>query len=316
MDVPTVLFMNVGEGETSYAKNSSVQKEIIEGAWSITVEAVLNLVSATNNDKLSIADLGCSSGKNTLLVMGKIVDTVEAACQRPGRPPPEFQLFLNDLPGNDWNGVFCSLATYNNLRLDKDLGRCYVAGVAGSFNGRLFPANSINFFHSSCSLHWLSQDPFKAISQDNKPLLNKSINISEISLSYILDTYKMQFKHDFSDCLRFRAIEIVVGGHIGFVEEDKVDSFNLPFYSPSIKECLKVFEVDANVNNTELSSDTSGSQTIAKTIQAASEPILASHFGSTIIESLFFRFAKALEEDTTRNQFNFTNITISLARKT
>ncbi|CAA6669054.1 unnamed protein product [Spirodela intermedia] len=354
MDVPAVLFMTVGEGETSYARNSSVQKSVVEDAWSITEKAVLELVSAVNNDRLSIADLGCSSGQNTFVVLAKIVDTVDEQYRRLDRPPPEFQLFLNDLPGNDWNYTLRSLDTFYKLCNHKDAGHCSVAGVAGSFYGRLFPTRSMNFFHSASSLHWLSQV---------SPLNQGSINISKESPPHVLDAYARQFKHDFSNFLRLRSIEMVAGGRMvltfpsrmgldnfnsgairlwnlvssvlmemvqeGLVEEDKVDSFNLPCYSPSPEEVeheivregsfslefLKVFELDLNADNAEASSNSSEAQGISKAVQAILEPILESHFGRSTIESLFSRFPKAFDEDTRRNQFNLINITISLARK-
>ncbi|MQM03024.1 hypothetical protein Taro_035801 [Colocasia esculenta] len=107
-------------------------------------------------------DLGCSSGPNVLSVVSGVIDSVEKKCWQLCRRPPEFQLFLNDLPGNDFNSVFRSLQSLHERRvasagLGKELGQCFVAGVPGSFYGRLFQSKSVHFFHSSSSLHWLSQ---------------------------------------------------------------------------------------------------------------------------------------------------------------
>ncbi|MQL71729.1 hypothetical protein Taro_004059 [Colocasia esculenta] len=107
-------------------------------------------------------DLGCSSRPNVLSVVSGVVDSVEKKCWQLCRRPPEFQLFLNDLPGNDFNSIFRSLQALHERRvasagLGKELGQCFVAGVPGSFYGRLFQSKSVHFFHSSSSLHWLSQ---------------------------------------------------------------------------------------------------------------------------------------------------------------
>lgn len=101
---------------------------------------------------LRVADLGCSSGGNTLLCMSNVIDTVHNMCKENKYESPEFQVYLNDLPDNDFNTVFKSIPSF----LEK-YGNCYIAGVAGSFYQRLFPTNTLNFVHSSYSLHWLSQ---------------------------------------------------------------------------------------------------------------------------------------------------------------
>lgn len=91
--------------------------------------------------------------------MGKI----EGMCRHLHRPIPEFQVYLNDLPGNDFNTLFRSLpAFYEKLKKEKgrESSACFIAGVPGSFYGRLFPTGSLDFIHSSSSLHWLSQARF------------------------------------------------------------------------------------------------------------------------------------------------------------
>ncbi|MQM06049.1 hypothetical protein Taro_038865 [Colocasia esculenta] len=263
MEVEKVFHMNGGEGQTSYAQNSSFQRKIMQSARSVVEEAVLELCGvASSPDKLSVADLGCSSGPNSLSVVTGVVDAVEERCRQLGRSPPEFQLFLNDLPGNDFNSVFRSLQEFHEERETegKPRRRCFVAGVPGSFYGRLFQSRSVHFFHSSSSLHWLSQ---------------------------------------------------------GYIMEEKVDTFNLPYYQPCLMEvegvirrdgsfsmkCLETLKVvwdapqehDDNIKHSESTpSDTARSHT--NTMRAVLEPMLESHFGGDIIEDLFLRYSRALEE--------------------
>ena len=112
---------------------------------------------------LKVADLGCSSGSNTLTVVSQMLEAVAAASGRMNRQPPALQAFLNDLPGNDFNSLFKSLPSFYEEVKKKEreagrrLGRCFVFGAPGSFYGSLFPNNTMHFFHSSYSLHWLSQ---------------------------------------------------------------------------------------------------------------------------------------------------------------
>lgn len=138
-----------------------LKNKIISKVKPIIEKAVMDLYCTTFPDQsIGIADLGCSSGPNTLLVVSEIMNIFDRSCRQLGRSSPEFSVFLNDLPGNDFNTVFKSLpAFYENLRKEKGekFGQCFIAGVPGSFYGRLFPSRSLHFVHSSSSLHWLSQ---------------------------------------------------------------------------------------------------------------------------------------------------------------
>lgn len=137
-----------------------LQRKIISVAKSMIDEAVEKLLLSNYPESMGIADLGCSSGPNTLIVVSEIMDAVYATSRLTDRPLPEFRVSLNDLPGNDFNDIFVSLPSfYERLKKEKgsEFGRCYISGVPGSFYGRLFPDKSLHFVHSSSSLHWLSQ---------------------------------------------------------------------------------------------------------------------------------------------------------------
>ncbi|KAL5704704.1 salicylate carboxymethyltransferase [Ranunculus cassubicifolius] len=160
MDVEKVFHMKEGVGEKSYANNSSLQKTVISRAKPFVQYAIADLYCNTLPECLTIADLGCSSGPNSLFIISEILKTVNTLRKILKLPSPEFQVFLNDLPGNDFNTIFGSTPYfYEKLKKEngEDFGPCFVSGVPGSFYGRLFPTNSLNFVHSSYSLHWLSK---------------------------------------------------------------------------------------------------------------------------------------------------------------
>lgn len=103
-----------------------------------------------------VADLGCSSGQNTLFFVANVIDVVHDLCRKNGWVVPEFDVSLNDLPDNDFNNVFKSLTLfYDNLKKEK--GQSFVYGRPGSFYGRLVPSKTLHLVHSSYSIHWLSQ---------------------------------------------------------------------------------------------------------------------------------------------------------------
>lgn len=122
--------------------------------------------------EFKVADLGCSSSNNTLFIVEFIIKHLTKRYQGLEWETPEFQVFFSDLPSNDFNTLFQLLPPlqFRNMNSleeclaydggssgDSTARSYYAAGVPGSFYGRLFPAASINVFHSAFSLHWLSQ---------------------------------------------------------------------------------------------------------------------------------------------------------------
>uniref|UniRef100_A0A1U7WQ92 Salicylate carboxymethyltransferase-like n=1 Tax=Nicotiana sylvestris TaxID=4096 RepID=A0A1U7WQ92_NICSY len=140
-------------------------QKVILMTKSIRDEAIAALYRSLSPETICIADLGCSSGPNTFLVISGLIKTIYEECKSNGqKQSPEFHVFLNDLPGNDFNTIFRSLpAFYEDLRKQMGDGfdpNCFVTGVAGSFYTRLFPSQSLHFVHSSYSIHWISQVRF------------------------------------------------------------------------------------------------------------------------------------------------------------
>jgi len=137
-----------------------MQRMVMLTAKHILEDSIMKLYCDTFPNCLKVADLGCSSGPNALLVASNIINTVDAVSQNLSHESPMFQFFLNDLFGNDFNTTFKLLPDFYK-RLQEEKGHkfspCFFSGTPGSFYGRLFPDNSIHFFHSSYSLHWLSK---------------------------------------------------------------------------------------------------------------------------------------------------------------
>ncbi|XP_078179554.1 putative jasmonic acid carboxyl methyltransferase 1 isoform X1 [Carex rostrata] len=265
-----VLHMNSGEGETSYAKNSTMQKVIASYTKSIRKDLARDYYRDHLSDKMVIADLGCSTGPNAILMASDAIQSIISVCSDLGHPPPEFQVFLNDLPLNDFNSIFRSLGDYNYLSQggDTEGQLCLIFGAPGSFYGRLFPSGSLNYVVSSTSLHWLSEMP--EVLQEGSVVNKGRICLSKTSNPSVFDAYKNQFQAGFSLFLKCRGVEMMKGGimvltfmarrgsdpsteedsyawellavalmdlvSVGLIEEQKVDFFNVPFYAPSMDE--------------------------------------------------------------------------------
>lgn len=341
--------MKEGTDETSYAKSSSIQREVLSSTKPIKEEAIREFYCREQPAILCIADLGCSSSEfNTLPVVSDLIETVENARRQIGNRPQDYQVYLNDLPGTDFNAIFRSLATFKEklkLKLGNDFGHIFLNGVPGSFYSRLFPSNHLHFVHSSYSLHWLSQVP-EGI-EDNK----RNIYIARTSPPSVLKAYYDQFAKDFSTFLRCRAEEVVAGGRMvltilgsntnnndeessymweslatvlndmvveGLIEEKQLNSFNIPQYSPTAAEFCDLVEKEGSftlsqVHVSEVNWKASENNDYVNGVRAVLEPLLTSHFGETIIEELFQRYTKRVQISTAKEVDD--NVTVSLTRK-
>ncbi|CAN1308478.1 Salicylate carboxymethyltransferase [Linum perenne] len=286
----------------------------------ITEDAITKLVSTFPNGEtatLAIAELGCASGPNTFLAVSDLIKAVLKLTA----PPREFHVLLNDLPSNDFNTIFTSLHQFRKQLKKETALSTY--GVPGSFYGRLFPAESLHFAHSSYSLHWLSRVPPGLEGNGG------SISISSCSSMSVFEAYYGQFRKDFSSFLRCRAVEMVTGGRMGFISKERLDSFNIPFYMPSPKEIeaevqkqrsftidrIEVTEVSWNPYEGEVN-EKDGGYNVAKYMRAVAEPLLATQFGSNgeIIDEVFQRYRVLVSERMVTEKTNFVNVTMSLAK--
>ncbi|XP_039172282.1 salicylate carboxymethyltransferase-like [Eucalyptus grandis] len=373
MEVVQVLHMNGGMGETSYANNSLLPRKVISMTKPImeaAITALFSTVAATLPTSLAIADLGCSTGPNALFAVSEIINIVIDLCKAMKHELPEFQVFLNDLPGNDFNTLFSSFLPRFQGKLSEQLKSkygvsatlpCFVNGVPGSFYGRLFARESLHLIHSSYSLMWLSQVPQGL--EGNKG----NIYMARSSPPKVLRAYYEQFQRDFSTFLECRGQELLVGGRMvltllgrrsddpsskeccyiwellaialsqmvseGLVEEQQLDSFNIPQYTPSPKEvqgmvqkqgsfsidCLEASEVNWSILATNSDSDIvlkDGGHNLAQCMRAVAEPLLIYHFGKEIIDEVFKRYEALLADRMSKEKNAFVNVVISLKKIT
>ncbi|KAL7120793.1 hypothetical protein ACP275_02G144400 [Erythranthe tilingii] len=225
-----------------------------------------------------MADLGCSSGPNTLLVISHIIEQLS----KQEHAPREIQVFLNDLPDNDFNNLFKLMSTNTKTNTNtKNNIECYIYGAPGSFYGRLFPNNSLHFAYSSTSIHWLSQIP-QGLEKTNK----ENICIATTSPPQVFEAYSNQFERDFTTFLKSRGEEIRGGGRMvlgfigrsvadptskdelkaltllsetlsdmvaeGLLKEEDLHSFNIPIYAPSIQEINTAIQREGSFNLDEI----------------------------------------------------------------
>ncbi|CAD6246186.1 unnamed protein product [Miscanthus lutarioriparius] len=378
MKVERDLHMSRGDGEDSYASNSRLQEKSILKTRPVLHKAVAAAHASSlssGGGAMVVADLGCSSGPNTLLVVSEVLGAVAdrredlamaaAGCSQP--PATQVQFFLNDLPGNDFNLVFQSLELFKKLAV-KDKGDAlppyYVAGLPGSFYTRLFPDRCVHLFHSSYCLMWRSRVPDELA---GGAVLNEgNMYIWETTPPAVVALYRRQFQEDFSLFLRLRHRELVSGGQMvlaflgrknkdvlrgevsymwgllgqalqslvkeGRVEKEKLDSFNLPFYAPSVDEVRDVIRQSQTFDVTHIQLFESnwdphddmeddgdlvldGVQSgvnVAKSIRAVIGPLIAHHFGEHVLDDLFELYAKNVAVHLQKVKTTYPVIVVSL----
>ncbi|XP_073127531.1 salicylate carboxymethyltransferase-like [Henckelia pumila] len=335
MEVMQVLHMNGGLGDTSYANNSLLQRKVISMTKPITEEAITELYITMNAPKsLCMAELGCSSGPNTMFVAVELVKIVCELCRRLSQQPPEIQIHLNDLNGNDFNSIFQDHLPMFQVELRNETSRgrvspCFVSAVPGSFYGRLFSSNTLHFVHSSYSLMWLSKIPKEV------ELLNKdNIYMASMSPQRVIDAYYNQFRVDFSTFLRCRSEEVVSGGRMvltilgrrsedacskeccyiwellalalkqmvaeGVIEEEKLHSFNIPQYTQGSFGInhLETSEISWAAWSKGFHAAAAAAEpdghNVSSCMRSVAEPLLSERFGESVMDRIFDKYSKIL----------------------
>ncbi|GJV82599.1 benzoate carboxyl methyltransferase-like protein [Tanacetum coccineum] len=251
MEVADFLRMNTGNPESSYATNSSVQEIAIRKTEAVLKETIKSIANLHGFPQcFNIADLGCSSGPNTLLAISNIIHEVHEVCKEKNLKPPQLQVFLNDLFGNDFNSVFKSLpmfyANYNKEEGENNM--CFVSAVPGSFHGRLFPDHSRG-----------NVDPCSDGSGRVMELLGKSL-VDAVNEGFVLESDLNSFNMPV-----YRAYKDEISETI-----HNQGSFSL--------DMLETFEInldpyDTNYENVKASGEPNHGEGAARTLRAVVEPM-------------------------------------------
>ncbi|XP_028776122.1 probable S-adenosylmethionine-dependent methyltransferase At5g38780 [Neltuma alba] len=327
--------MNGGDGQHSYAQNSTNQRRGTDSAKNIINETILeklNLETHLQNSShtFRIADLGCSVGPNTFFTVQNIIEPVNLKYQSQEEyttDSVEFQVFFNDHVGNDFNTLFKSLPE------DKQY---FAAAMPGSFHGRLFPESSIHVFNSSYTLHWLSKVP-KEIVDKNSRMYNKGKIYFTSEDKEVAEAYSAQFERDLESFLNSRVLELVPGGIMiliiccvppnalnsfqtsinimgnvlaemankGLLSEELVDSFNIPIYVPTSEEARESIKKNGNfkIVKSEFlfrlmnSEYQRDAHSSSMHFRAALEGVFKEHFEHEIVDDMFVQLEKRLASE-------------------
>ncbi|XP_031253800.1 probable caffeine synthase 2 [Pistacia vera] len=357
MEVKEVLYMNKGDGENSYHQNSSFTQKLAGLSKPALQNTVQSLFSkdVLPYQVLNVADLGCSSTPTTFSVIETVIESVKRKCKELNYQIPEFQYYLNDLAGNDFNTLFKGLLKFTEKHNDL---HCFVMGTPGSFHGRLFPANTMHLIYSSYAVSWLSKVP-RLTDIEGLPLNKGKIYISDTSSQAVKEAYLAQFQVDFGLFLKSRSQEMIHDGRVflifhgrlsaehsttdtcfcweplskaiadlvslGLISEEKLDSFDVPDYVPSIEEVKDIvnregsFEIELletfpiEMGDKEIWIN---GEKLAKDTRCLTESLVSNHFGEEILDKLYDKLSDVIVKDlaTCTEQIKVTNFVLVLRR--
>ncbi|XP_021288164.1 indole-3-acetate O-methyltransferase 1 [Herrania umbratica] len=292
VNLEKLLSMKGGKGEGSYANNSQAQALHARSMLHLLEESLDSVHLNSPEVPFVVVDLGCSCSNNSIYIVDVIIKHMIKRYESSDRwdQPPEFSAFFSDLPSNDFNTLFQLLPPLANYNGGSSMEEClasnghrsyFAAGVPGSFYRRLFPARSIDVFHSAFSLHWLSQMP-ETVLDRRSTAYNKGRVFIHGAGESTASAYRKQFQTDLAAFLRARSIEMKRGGSMflvclgrtsvdpsdqggagllfgthfqdawddlvqeGLISSEKRDNFNIPVYAPSLQDFKEVVEADGS----------------------------------------------------------------------
>ncbi|CAD6248132.1 unnamed protein product [Miscanthus lutarioriparius] len=201
-----------------------------------------------------------------------------------------------------------------------------------------------------------------------KTYLNEdNIYITKTTTPFVVKQFQNQFHKDFSLFLKLRHEELVHGGQMaliflgrknedvyngdlnqlfalvaralqslvlkGLVDKEKLESFNLPVYGPSVGEVkelvmqshlfnmdlIKQFEMNwdpfDDSEGDDVEDTARSSMNIAKLIRSVLKPLIVPHFGETIIDTWFTELRSLVVEHLEMEKTKFTTIIMSLKKE-
>ncbi|ONK60751.1 uncharacterized protein A4U43_C08F22170 [Asparagus officinalis] len=330
----------------------------MESLKHILIKSAIDFYTSEAPQTLTIADLGCSCGPNTFAMVKRIIEGICKSCCEMSSTLPDFMVFLNDLPTNDFNSVFVGVPEFVEEMKDCSGASVFLAGVPGSFYGRLFPSCSLHFVCSLHSVHWLSQVPPGLLDQQGKSINKETMYITHRSPTAVVESYFNQFQRDFSLFLKSRSEELINGGRMALamssrksidcfdknttllwdllaqsfallvsqdlVEQEKVESYNVPFYAPSPAEIEDEVEKEGSfsidyIEPYEFSSSSGNAENdaaiITMAVRAIQESMITYHFGGgEIIEPLFQIYKGLLTEAIKKDEVKSTHLVVVLRK--
>ncbi|KAM9968933.1 hypothetical protein ACTFIW_000336 [Dictyostelium discoideum] len=201
--------------DKNYNKYCSAQSRIIsdfdkiQETFEIVLKYYINNQGAQDNNNIRILDIGCSHGKNSIIVLEPLIEQI----RNQWKPNEKvIEIFHSDLSVNDFSILFNEV--YNLNSYSNKTNNIFTYGIGNGFENQLVPNNSIDFIFSFTTLHWV---PFLS----EYKLFEGSLHIPYLYHLPGLENYN---KERLLNILNHRYNELKVGGIFSFnifIKEDQ-----------------------------------------------------------------------------------------------
>lgn len=204
-----------------YDRYSRVQNQM-NNKCNTLIERALTSMDLPDEDRIfTIVDYGCSEGRNSVMIVRKIIEELSRRRKR-----QEVCVVHNDLPNNNFDRLFENVyADSREAYLQTDFARynkIHVLASGKSFYNQIIGDNSVHVGFSGSSTHWLSELPDRIVA-------NHIAQCGALS-----DEKRRLAEYAHRDWVRFllkRADEMVAGGKLIINQAGR-------FYDPAVDEAV------------------------------------------------------------------------------
>uniref|UniRef100_A0A2N9H4Z7 Uncharacterized protein n=1 Tax=Fagus sylvatica TaxID=28930 RepID=A0A2N9H4Z7_FAGSY len=280
--------MTGGDGQFSYAKNSNPQGRAADNVKALLVGTIAENLDIEHICREStifrIADLGCSVGPNTYIAVNNIIEVVAQKCQSKGHASlPDFQVFFNDHVSNDFNLLFANLPPERQyFAAPAELGD--QLNSTSCNKGRIYYSNAPNEVGQAYSAQYAKDigSFLCARAEELAPGGLMTILIPGRNDGTILAQSSMGPHFEYLES------SLLDMAKEGIISKDRIDSFNLPIYSPSMEELRTLIQENGCFEIVRLDGQPQKYPTLtAMECRAGLEGIFSKHFGSENMDLLF-----------------------------
>ena len=188
-----------------YNANSQPQWQATEAVLDWLDEAAASL--PLGDDKpTTLADFGCSEGRNSIEVMSRAVKTLQS------RGVKSIQTIHSDLPTNDYSNLFQNLRPKGQSVFGGD--NTYSSVVGGSMFDQLLPSQSVHLATTFNAIGFLSRKPVDTLPGYILPNGPSPINQRGYVSGHDTEMFSDLAKADVATFLQARAHELVPGGKL------------------------------------------------------------------------------------------------------
>uniref|UniRef100_A0A803MEE8 Uncharacterized protein n=1 Tax=Chenopodium quinoa TaxID=63459 RepID=A0A803MEE8_CHEQI len=273
------------------------QREALSMNQDILESTIQSLISEQNglSKGLNVADLGCGVGPAPLTLVSLVVEVVQRKCKdlklnnnETFHQAPKLQMYMNDLPSNDFNLLFKDL-----LNLEPPPGLYDEQGM--SINKRkIYISETSSRPVAIAYMDQFEQDFIRFLKCRSKEVVTNGSMLLTLrgrpcsSDSFTWTTF--EFK------IFIKALTCLVSE--GLINEEKLDSFDFPCYFANTEDLESIvkkegsFEVEISRTIVldvapEIEDKWERAQIISNFIRAFSESLVSRHFGEDIVTPLY-----------------------------